>query len=88
MLKPFGSECSRVQGATNVAFKLGIALPFFSLSALSRLGLCLADDFKGKPPHWLLGINSVWVEILVGAKGKHFPEELWRWLAKIVTTII
>ena len=26
-------------------------------SALSWLGLWLADDFKGKPPHWLLGVN-------------------------------
>jgi hypothetical protein len=23
----------------------------------------LADDFKGKPPHWLLGVNSYWSEL-------------------------
>ena len=32
------------------------------LSALRRLDLLLADDFKGKPPHWLLEVNSVWGE--------------------------
>ena len=45
-----------------VAIKLGI-IPLFSLSglsALSRLGLLLADDFKVKSPHWQLGVNAVW----------------------------
>jgi hypothetical protein len=26
------------------------------LSALTRLGLLSSDDFKGRPPHWLLGV--------------------------------
>ena len=30
-------------------------LSLSELSARSRLGLWLADDFKGKDPHWLLG---------------------------------
>ena len=41
-----------------VAIKLGLISLISLLSALSRLGLRLADDFKGVPPHWLLGVNS------------------------------
>ena len=32
----------------------------FGLSAMSRLGLQLADEFKGRAPQWLLWVNSVW----------------------------
>jgi hypothetical protein len=42
------------------------------LSALGILGVRLVDDFKGKPSHWLLGVNSVWGE-LVWAKCKLVP---------------
>ena len=61
------AECMRQ--CNKVAIKLVIiSLSLFSLSwlsALSRLGLWLADDFKGKPPHWLLGVNSYWSELNV-----------------------
>jgi hypothetical protein len=43
-----------------VAIILGIIFSsffFFLLSDLSRLYLWLADDFKGKPPAWLLGVK-------------------------------
>ena len=57
-------ECVRQRN--KVAIILGIIYltpPLSGLSALSRLGLWLADDFKGKPPHWLLGVNSYWSEL-------------------------
>jgi hypothetical protein len=45
-------------------------LSLFSLSsgfsALSRIGLLLADDFKGMPPHWLL--------VLTQCAGKYWSE--------------
>jgi hypothetical protein len=65
-----------------VASKLAIISPLFhsALSALSRLGLFLADDFKCKT-------LAAWSKfILVRAKCKHIPDVLWRWQAKIVTT--
>jgi hypothetical protein len=41
-----------------VAIKLGIISPLSSaISALTRLGLCLAEDFKGKPSDWLLELS-------------------------------
>ena len=44
------AECVRQRN--EAAIILGIISPFSSeLSALSRLGLLLADDFKGRPPH-------------------------------------
>ena len=33
--------------------------PYF-MSHESYIMSHLADDFKGKPPHWLLGVNSYW----------------------------
>ena len=33
------------------------------LFVLSRLGPWLADDFKGKTPHWLLEVTSYWSEL-------------------------
>ena len=37
--------------------------PPHNRNSLRRLGLWLADDFIGKPPHWLLGVNSYWSEL-------------------------
>ena len=56
------AECMRQRNV--VAIILGIISPppplSSGLTAISRLGLWLADDFKGKPPHWLPGVKSVW----------------------------
>ena len=52
------AEC--VRQSNEVVIKL---LLLSVLSTLRRLGRWLADDSKGKPPHWLLGVNSYCSEL-------------------------
>ena len=56
------AECVRQSNDVDIILGI-ISLLSSGLSALSRLGLWLADDLKGKPPHWQLGVNSYWSEL-------------------------